>query len=104
MTSDLGLWRCGEDYVLRVHGSEHLLTPSELATLLGFATDVASGALEALSPRYMEIARVAEARKANASLSLQALGLPALAALGLRPSNRTFRRPRSPANVPPNQG
>jgi hypothetical protein len=77
--TDLAIWRQPSGVVVRIHGSEHLLSPEEFDDHLGLCREVEAGRIEALSADYTELTVAAEARKQPKDL---------LAILGMAPKPR----------------
>ena len=50
--TDIACWRCGDNFVLRCHGSEHLLNKDECHDLLYHIRIVMDGADESLGADY----------------------------------------------------
>jgi hypothetical protein len=72
--SDLACWRCGENYVVRIRGNEHLMTLDELSELIGHLQNVQAGLDKSLGAEYIELSN---RRKAPINLSgiLSGLGI-----------------------------
>jgi hypothetical protein len=76
--SDLGIWRIGFDdvecFVVRIHGSEHMLTEKEFKELDNHLFQIVSGAQKSLGEEYIALSN---RRKAPVNLSgiLSGLGI-----------------------------
>jgi hypothetical protein len=82
---DLACWRLDEHFVLRIHGTEHLLDEDELLLICDYLRGVHAGEAEMLHPDYIEACAAAAAAKLAPDRLLAKLGLG-----GAKPSS--FRR------------